>query len=88
MTYGGITASMTFRFDADGRLVGASATRYNDARGRNELWMNRNDSDQVFSGIRVPATGEARWDYDTGPYPYIRWRITAIEHDRPARFGR
>jgi len=88
MTYGGITASMTFRFDADGRLVGSSATRYNDARGRNELWVNRNDSDQVFSGSRVPATGEARWDYDTGPYPYIRWRITAIEHDRPARFSR
>jgi len=87
MTYGGITASMTFWFDADGRLVGSSATRYNDARGRNELWVNRNDSEQVFSGVRVPATGEARWDYDTGPNPYIRWRITAIEHDRRARFG-
>jgi hypothetical protein len=88
MTYGGISASMMFRFDANGRLAGSWATRYNDARGRNESWVNRNDSDQFFSGIRVPAAGEARWDYDTGAFPYIRWRITTIEHDRSARFDR
>ena len=63
---GGVTASMTFVFDADGRLLEQQAIRYNDARGRNERWVNRNDSDQVFDGIRVPAGGEARWEYDSG----------------------
>jgi Family of unknown function (DUF6544) len=87
MSYGGIAASMTFTFAADGRLIEACANRYNDSRGRNEKWMNRNDSDQEFGGIRVPVSGEARWEYDTGPYPYIRWRITALDHDRPARFS-
>jgi hypothetical protein len=86
MTYGGVAASMTFRFGADGRLTEAAAQRYNDSRGRNELWVNRNDSDQEFSGTRVPALGEARWDYESGPYPYIRWRITTLEHNRPTRF--
>jgi hypothetical protein len=33
----------------------------------------------------VPGAGEARWDYGSGPYPYIRWRITAIDHNRPTR---
>jgi hypothetical protein len=88
MTHGGIAASMTFRFGADGRLVEAAAIRYNDSRGRNEPWVNRNDSDQQFGGSRVSGSGEARWEYDTGPYPYIRWRITTIEHNRSTRFER
>jgi hypothetical protein len=86
MTCGGITASMTFHFDAEGRLLESSADRYNDARGRNESWVNRNDSEQVFGGIAVPASGEARWQYDSGPYPYIRWRIATLEQDVAARF--
>lgn len=86
ISYGGITASMTFLFGADGRLLEERAIRYNDARGRNESWVNRNDSDGEFGGIRVPAVGEARWEYDSGPHPYIRWRITDVEQDRPARY--
>jgi hypothetical protein len=88
MTCGGIAAAMIVRFDACGRPIESTAVRYNDARGRNERWVNRNDSDQEFGGIRVPATGEARWEYDSGPYPYIRWRIAALEVNHPARFGR
>jgi hypothetical protein len=79
IAYGGIAASMTLRFEADGRLVQSTAVRYNDSRGRNKSWVNRNDSDREFGGTRVPASGEATWDYESGPYPYIRWRITTIE---------
>jgi hypothetical protein len=86
MSYAGVTASMTFLFGADGRLLESRAHRYNDARGRTESWVNRNDADRDFGGIRVPALGEARSEYQSGPYPYIRWRITDIEHDRPARY--
>ena len=86
MTFGGISASMTFRFAPDGRVVECAAMRYNDSRARNEPWINRNDSDSDFGGIRVPVTGEARWEYDSGPYPYIRWRITTIEVNRATRF--
>src|SRR6185503_3620295 len=62
MTYGGTAGSMTFRFDASGRLIESTAVRYNDARGRNEPWVNRNDSDREFSDIPVPAAGESRWE--------------------------
>jgi hypothetical protein len=86
MSYRGVTASMTFVFGADGRLLEERAIRYNEARGRNERWVNRNDSDQVFGGSRVPAVGEARWEYDSGPYPYIRWHLTDLEQNQPARY--
>ena len=88
MTYGGIAGSMTFRFDDVGRLIESTAVRYNDSRGRNEPWMNRNNSDQQFGEIRVPAAGEARWEYEAGPYPYIRWRVASIEYDHLSRFER
>jgi hypothetical protein len=86
MRYGGITASMTFVFGAEGRLLEERAVRYNNARGRNESWVNRNHADAEFGGLRVPAVGEARWEYHTGPSPYIRWRVTDVEQDRPARY--
>ncbi len=86
MTYGGVAAPMTFRFAPDGRLIESTAIRYNDARGRNEQWINRNDTDRDFDGIRVPVSGEARWEYESGPYPYIRWRITELEQNRLVRF--
>jgi hypothetical protein len=88
MSYGGVSASMTFIFANDGRLMEERAVRYNDARGRNEEWVNRNDVDRDFEGLVLPAAGEARWEYASGPFPYIRWTITAIERDRPVRFGR
>jgi hypothetical protein len=84
--YGGITASMTFRFGTDGRLLEERAIRYNDARGRNESWVNRNDSDGEFGGLRVSVVGEARWEYESGPSPYIRWRIIDVEQDRAAPY--
>jgi hypothetical protein len=86
MTYGGIAAAMTFRCDDAGRLIESTALRYNDARGRNERWVNRNNSEQEFGGILVPSAGEARWEYEIAPYPYIQWRVTTIEHDHPSRF--
>ena len=86
ISYGGITAAMTFRFGADGRLLEERALRYNDARGRNESWVSRNDADGEFGGIRIPVAGEARWEYDSGPSPYIRWRVTDVEQNRPARY--
>jgi hypothetical protein len=78
MTDGGVSASMTFTFAPDGRLLESRALRYNDSTGRNESWINRNTAEQDVGGIRVPSAGEARWEYASGPYPYIRWRITDL----------
>jgi hypothetical protein len=50
-----VIRSPRFTFSTDGRLLEESVIRYNDARGRNETWVNRNDSDRELGGIRVPA---------------------------------
>jgi hypothetical protein len=68
---------MTFHFGAEGRLLEERAIRYNDARDGNEAWVNRNDADAGFGGLRVPVVGEARWEYDSGPSPNIRWGAVA-----------
>jgi hypothetical protein len=70
---------------ATGRLLEERAIRYNEARGRNERWVNRNDSDQVFGGSRVPAVGEARWEYDSGPSIHSL-ALTDLERNQPARY--
>lgn len=86
MSYAGVTASMTFQFDQEGRPLECTAARYNDARGHDEPWVNTNNTEANFGEWRLPVAGEARWDYKTGPYAYIRWQITNIEQNRPTRY--
>jgi hypothetical protein len=86
MSCGGISASMTFIIGDNGRLLEERAVRYNDARGRNEAWVNQNKTDGDFDGVVVPVAGEARWEYASGPFPYIRWTITNLEQNRLARY--
>jgi hypothetical protein len=87
MTYGGVTASLTFGFDAAGRVIRQETPdRYNDAKGRPERWSVPIAEWGELAGVRVPTAGEAVWNYDTGDYPYIRWRVTDIEYERPERY--
>jgi len=58
MEHGGIAASTTFTFDPNARLLEETAIRYNDARGADETWVNRNDSDREFGSVQVPASGD------------------------------
>ena len=39
-----------------------------------------------FDGVRVPTEGEGIWNYDTGDFSYIRWRLTKLEYNRPERY--
>lgn len=86
MSYGAISASMTFTFNREGRLIKQRAYHYNDAKERNVWWVNREQEDAVFEGIRVPVVGEALWEFESGDFTYIRWRITNVETNRPTRY--
>jgi hypothetical protein len=86
MSYGGVMASATFHFDEQGRHVTTVAERYNDALGRLATWMAPTSAYGEFDGVRVGVAGEGLWKYDTGDFPYIRWRITALEYNRPERY--
>jgi hypothetical protein len=84
MTYRDVTASLTFFFDSQGRVVRQEATdRYNDARGRPEHWSIPITAYGTFDGMEVPTEGEGVWNYETGDFPYIRWHVTDLELDRP-----
>ena len=86
MSYGGVTASATFVFDAQGQLTTMTALRNNDAKGRALPWSTPLNAYGEFNGVRVPLGGEAIWAYETGDFTYIRLRVTELEYDRPARF--
>jgi hypothetical protein len=87
LSYRGVTASATFMFDAQDRLINMVARRYNDARARVETWSTPLNAYGEFEGVRVPVAGEGVWTYDSGDFPYIRLRITELQYNRPARFS-
>jgi hypothetical protein len=86
MSYGGVTASATFIFDEEDRLINMVAERYNDAKDRIELWSTPVTDYGEFEGIRMAVQGEGVWNYETGDFPYIRLRITEVQYNRPARY--
>jgi hypothetical protein len=86
MSHGGLSASATFFFDQEGRPVSATADRYNDAKRELQPWEVPNSEFGTFAGVRVPVAGQGLWHYDAGDYTYIRWRVTDVGYDRPARF--
>jgi hypothetical protein len=87
MTYGGEAASLTFVFDAEGQLIRQeAAARYNDARGRLERWSVPITAHGVFDGVRVPTEGSVVWNYDTGDFEYMRWRVSGVKYGIPHRY--
>jgi Family of unknown function (DUF6544) len=86
MSYQGTTASATFTFDEQGRITAITAKRYNDAKGRIEAWTIPIRAYGEFNGIQVPVEGEGVWNYSSGDFTYIRWRITNIEYNQTSLY--
>jgi hypothetical protein len=86
LTAGGRRTTQTFVVDLEGHPVEQRADRFNDSQKAILPWVNRNDEFGEFHGIRVPVLGEALWKYESGDFPYIRWRIAALDFDVPSRF--
>lgn len=85
MSHGGITASATFFFDAQGRPVDMVAERYDLATGRLETWSTPMTAWGEFGGIRLPTEGRGVWRYDSGDFAYIELRVDSVEYARPRR---
>jgi hypothetical protein len=86
ITHGEVGASATFRFDREGRLTDMVAERYDREAGRVLPWSTPITDYGEFGGVRVPVAGEAVYARGEGDVPYIRLRVTTLEHDRPERF--
>jgi hypothetical protein len=86
ISHGDISASATFRFDREGRLTDMVAERFDREAGQVLPWSTPITEYGEFGGIRMPAAGEAVYARGEGDVPYIRLRLTTVEHDRPERF--
>jgi hypothetical protein len=82
MSYRGVTASATFTFDQEGNMTRLDAERYNDAKSQLEPWTIPIREYGEFQGIRIPVEGEGVWNYSSGDFSYIRWRIAEIEYNQ------
>jgi len=80
----GITVTAQFFFDADGRIVNMTASRYNDEQGEILPWSTPIDGYGEFAGIRIPVEGRGIWEYSDGSFEYIRLTIQEVEYDPPA----
>jgi hypothetical protein len=87
MSYQGATASATFVFDAEGRPTDMTAERQDLARGRLETWSTPLRDYGAFAGVRIPSEGVGIWKYESGDFPYIELRITALEVNRPSEYS-
>jgi hypothetical protein len=86
VSYGDVTASATFVFDAEGKPVDMIAERQDLARGRLEMWSTPMLAYDEFQGVRIPSEGVGVWKYESGDFPYIELRITELEYNLPAAY--
>ncbi len=75
-------AALRLEFDTAGDFVGVAA----DARPRREgkqivrrPWAGSFGDYAAVGGVRIPTSGEVRWDLPEGPFTYWRGTITALE---------
>jgi hypothetical protein len=87
MTWREVTAPAVFTFDRDGRMTDMVAERYDRETGRMVTWSTPILAYGELNGMRIPVAGEGVNARGSGDEAYIRLRVTALEYDRPERYG-
>lgn len=80
---GSSLATFRFEFDAAGDIVGGSAMppRTEGRRIVRRPWAGIFGQYAVVGGIRIPTSGEVRWELPDGPFTYWHGTITSLELD-------
>ena len=82
---GGVSATLEFRFGADGLVASAFAPERTFDDGKSapaaHPWRARNLRYAEFSGFTVPADSTVEWLFATGPYAYWRGQPAKIEYE-------
>ena len=86
MTYGGVSASATFLFDAAGRPTVVEAQRYNDSRGEILPWKVTSTAFGERGGVRMPVEGIGTWEFEEGEFDYVELRVTTVDYNVPSRY--
>jgi hypothetical protein len=85
LSSGGATASLEFRFGADGLVESVHApARYRlvDGGAVPTPWEGRFRGYVVRDGFRVPASVEAAWILPDGPAPYLKGKVKEAAYER------
>lgn len=86
MTYGGITASGLFKFDANGDVVSFEAKRYYNRKGGATLedWFIQIEpnSYKEFEGVRIPARSAVTWKLKEGDFTWFKLEITGMQYNK------
>ena len=85
MSYGGVTASGTFKFDENGDFVSFEADRYYYRKEGSTLerWViTAKKNYKEFEGIRVPVTLSVTWKFETGDFTWYKLEIREINYNK------
>ncbi len=82
-----LEVSAVFEFDAEGRVTGMLAQRYqgSGADARLRPWRATSTAWGRFDGVEVPVAGAVSWVEDDGDFTYYRWELTELASDEPRR---
>ncbi len=79
----GKTVSAKICFDPDGRITNFLARRYQHTRKEFQLlpWSTPITGYGTFSGLKLPAAGQAVWHLESGDFTYIDLQVEEITYD-------
>lgn len=86
MSYGGVTASAVFSFDANGVMTNMVAQRFHEASGSMQTWsapMAPDPGFKEFDGLKITTRGQAVWNLSAGDMPYIQFENRDVETNVP-----
>lgn len=78
--------TVQLEFDAAGDIVSAWRAARPCTEGKTTLprpWGGKFGDHAVVGGLRVPTSGEVRWELPDGPFVYWRGTINSLELDPP-----
>jgi hypothetical protein len=84
ITASGVTASLEFRFGADGLIASVFAPKRTFDDGKNppspHPWQARHLRHGQLNGMKVPVDSTAEWLFPTGAYAYWRGQPVKVEY--------
>lgn len=72
-------------FADDGRIISFEGERYRDTA--TEAWGGYCAEYHEMNGVQVPTYFEAAWKPEGRDEPYVRFKITEIEYNKPQRYS-
>ncbi len=82
MTYGGVTVTGMFHFDAAGQVTRFEAQRYKESEGTYSLedWIITMTAHRSAAGLVIPTKADVTWRLAEGDFHWFSCEVTAIEY--------